>query len=240
MFSGRLARPDFSRLNPAAGLGRMLSARGWKEAFYLLFKAVGIAYVATRTFRAFQDEMIFYTDGNARVLGAQVWRLTLKMLGEVFLLVSGFAVWDYARERRRVNQELRMTKQEVKDEHRESEGNPQTKNRLRQLMRKMASRRMMSRVPKADVVITNPTHLAIAIRYRSTMKAPEVVAKGADLIAKRIREVALAHGVPLLENKPLAQLLYKKVEVGGVVPVALYQAVAEVLAYVYRRKGGAA
>jgi len=131
-----------------------------------------------------------------------------------------------------------MTKQEVKEEAKLQE-NPELRGRIRQRMREVAIRRMMAAIPKADVVITNPTHLAVALRYdKGKMQAPQVVAKGQRLIAERIKELARQHGVPLIENKPLAQALYQSVEIGQEIPVSLYQAVAEVLAFVYRLKRG--
>jgi flagellar biosynthetic protein FlhB len=130
-----------------------------------------------------------------------------------------------------------MTMQEIKDERKESEGDPQIRARIRSIMREMARKRMMEDVPKADVVVTNPTHLAVALRYRrQDMAAPKVVAKGAGYIAERIRVVAREHGVPLVENRVVAQSLYKTVQIGDVIPEALYKAVAEILAYVYRLK----
>jgi flagellar biosynthetic protein FlhB len=133
--------------------------------------------------------------------------------------------------------ELKMTKQEVKEELKSQEGDPLIKSRIRSVQRQIAYKRMMQDVPKADVVITNPTHLAVAIKYESTsMSAPTVVAKGADIIAQRIKEIAEEHGVPMIEDKPLAQALYKTVDVGEQVPEKLFQAVAQVLAYIYRLK----
>ena len=129
-----------------------------------------------------------------------------------------------------------MTKQEVKDELKQSEGDPQIKGKIRQKQRQMAMARMMKEVPKADVIITNPTHYAIALAYKSGMIAPQLVAKGQDLVAQRIKEIARESRITIVENKPLARALYASVEVGDIVPQELYQAVAEVLAYVYRLK----
>ena len=131
-----------------------------------------------------------------------------------------------------------MTKQEVKDELKQREGDPAVRSRIRSIQREMAQRRMMEAVPEADVVITNPTHLAIALKYDSEkMMAPRVIAKGAGFIAERIKEIAEAAGIPIVEQKPLAQTIFKVVEIGGYIPADLYRAVAEVLAYVYRLKG---
>ena len=235
-FTPNLLRPKFSRLNPVEGFGRLISIRQWIDAGKTLLKATGFGLIAYLTFKVFWEQAPSLADLGPTALATKTWALSSKMLWRSTAFFVAVAGWDYFKEFRRVNQDLRMTFQEVKDDTRETEGNPQIKSRIRTLMRKMSGKRMMKRVPKADVVITNPTHLAVAIQYGPKMRAPEVVAKGAGLLAKRIRETALANGVPLLENKPLAQLLYKKVEVGDPVPVGLYQAVAEVLAYVYRLK----
>ncbi|MBL8022914.1 MAG: flagellar biosynthesis protein FlhB [Elusimicrobia bacterium] len=235
-FTPGLLKPKFDKLNPITGFGRLVSIRQWVDAGKTALKASGFGFIAYLTLKVFWAQAPLMVEMSPAALAESTWALSSKMLWQCTAFFVAIAVWDYAKEFRRVSKDLRMTLQEVKDENKETEGNPQIKSRIRTLMRKMSSRRMMSQVPKADVVVTNPTHLAVAIQYRSRMRAPEVVAKGAGLMAQRIRETALANGVPLLENKPLAQLLYKKVEVGDPVPVGLYQAVAEVLAYVYRLK----
>jgi flagellar biosynthetic protein FlhB len=160
----------------------------------------------------------------------------------IFLTLIGvlgiFAAIDFSIQRFQYNKSLRLTKAEAKQEHKEREGDPQIKARIRAIQRDMARKRMMNAVKKADVIITNPTHIAIAVVYdREKMMAPKVIAKGADFIAQRIKKVAAEAGIPLVENVPLARTLYKTVKTGQYVPRALYQAVAEVLAYVYRLKG---
>jgi len=144
---------------------------------------------------------------------------------------------DYLYQRWEHERKLKMSRQEIKEENKSTEGDPFIKARIRRLQREMARKRMMANVPKADVVITNPTHLAIALRYeQNAMLAPTVVAKGADYVAEKIKEIAKANGVPTVENKPLAQVLYKTVKVDGAIPDSLYKAVAEILAYVYSLK----
>jgi flagellar biosynthetic protein FlhB len=156
----------------------------------------------------------------------------------LFGVLSVFAAGDFWLQRHEYQKQLRMTKQEAKQEHREREGDPQIKARIRSVQREMARKRMMEAVKKADVIVTNPTHFAVAIQYdRVSMGAPKVVAKGADFLAQKIKKIAAEAGVPMVENVPLARTLYKKVKVGQAIPRALYQAVAEVLAYVYRLKG---
>ncbi|MFN2462117.1 MAG: flagellar biosynthesis protein FlhB, partial [Candidatus Velthaea sp.] len=144
---------------------------------------------------------------------------------------------DYAWERRRLENSLKMSKQEIKDETRQSEGNPEAKGAVKQRQRAMARRRMMAAVPRATVVVTNPTHFAVALEWDdASMDAPVLVAKGADLIAKRIRELATEHGIPIMENPPLARTLYDKVQLDSPVPPNLYAAVAQVIAFVYKLK----
>jgi len=163
-----------------------------------------------------------------------MWKVLVRA-SVAILVIAGF---DYLIQRRQHEQELKMTKQELKEDLRRSEGDPVTRARIRQMMRDMARRRMMSDVPKADVVITNPTHLAVALKYDpAKMGAPKVLAKGQRLIAEKIRELAKQHSVPIVENVPLARALFNSVEVGQEVPMELYQAVAEVLAAVFRMKG---
>ena len=162
----------------------------------------------------------------------------MEIMIKVLLVMIFLSMIDYLFQRFTYLENLRMTKQEVKDERKETDGNPQIKQRIRTVQMEMARRRMMTAVPEADVVVTNPTQIAIAIKYDvDKYAAPLLVAKGAGAIAKRIREIAEEHDIPLVEDKPLAQVLHKTVEVGQLIPASLYKAVAEILAYVYRLKG---
>jgi flagellar biosynthetic protein FlhB len=166
-------------------------------------------------------------------LGAQAYAIGWR----VVLLLLAIAVIDYAYQRYEFEKSIRMGKQEIKDELKRTEGNPLIKSKIKERQRALATRRMIQRVPTADVVITNPTHYAVALKYSpETMDAPCVIAKGVDRIAQNIKRVAAEHGVVLVENRPLAQALYKTVDVDQAIPPALFQAVAEVLAYVYRLK----
>ena len=158
------------------------------------------------------------------------------MAFQVIAVIMVLAAADYAYQKWQTTQDLKMTKQEVKDEYKQMEGDPQIKGKIKQKQRQMAMARMMKEVPKADVIVTNPTHLAIALMYKKGMVAPQILAKGQDLVAQRIKDIAKENHIPIVENKPLARALYETVEVGDVVPQDLYQAVAEVLAYVYRLK----
>ena len=168
---------------------------------------------------------------------AYIGQVSFKILFATCWVLIVLALMDYLYQHWEHGRSLRMTKQELKDEYKNTEGDPLIKSRIRRLQREMAMRRMMTKVPTADVVITNPTHLAVALKYdQGQMAAPVVVAKGANLIAERIKEIAKENGVTVVENKPLAQVLYRMVDIAEAIPDNLYQAVAEVLAYVYRLK----
>jgi flagellar biosynthetic protein FlhB len=158
------------------------------------------------------------------------------MAFQVIAVIIILGVIDYVYQQWQTTQDLKMTKQEVKDEAKQSEGDPQIKGKIKQKQREMAMARMMQEVPKADVIVTNPTHYAVALQYKKGMAAPVVVAKGQDLVARRIKIIGAENGVVIVENKPLARALYAAVEIGQAVPPELYQSVAEVLAYVYRLK----
>jgi flagellar biosynthetic protein FlhB len=237
-FHAQSLQPKLAQLNPLAGAKKLLSLRSLVETVKSVLKIVivgGIAYaVINGHLEEFPPLMRFEL--------VEIWdfacRLVIKLTFYVCLALIVLAALDYFYQRWQYEQSLKMTKQEVKDERKQAEGDPQVKARIRSLQRQAAHQRMMAEVPKADVVITNPTHLAIALRFEpQEMAAPRVVAKGADFLAERIKEVAREHDVPLVENKPLAQALFKVAEIGDFIPVDLYRAVAEVLAYVYRLKG---
>jgi flagellar biosynthetic protein FlhB len=176
-------------------------------------------------------------DGTVGQYASTVGKLALILAIKISVVLLFVALFDFAFQRYDYATNLKMSKQEVKEELKETEGNPQLKGRVRQVQREMARQRMMSEIPKADVIVTNPVHLAVALKYEpKDMPAPLVVAKGQRLIAEKIKEIARDHGVPVVENKPLAQSLFKLVDVGQFVPSTLYRAVAEVLAYIYRMK----
>jgi flagellar biosynthetic protein FlhB len=237
VFIPRQLLPNWQRINPIAGWKRVWSLRTLAEAVKSALKlgTVGvIAYLATNRL-TLQLDALMRTDVTALplVVGGMVFQLAIQI--SVALLI--LAALDYLFQRYEYEKSIRMSREEIKEEFKRQEGDPQIKSRIRQRGRALAMRRMMQEVPKADVVITNPTHLSVALRYNaSEMSAPTVVAKGADEVAWRIRKIAEQHNVPCVENRPLAQSLYRTVDVGEVIPVELYQAVAEVLAYVYRMK----
>jgi flagellar biosynthetic protein FlhB len=229
--------PDFTRLNPATGFQRMFSARGAVELAKAFVKFLIVAIVAVCLLRQKSGELMGLGSEPIRTGLAHAAALTghalLILAGAVGLIAAIDVPWQLYQHTR----QLRMTRQEIRDEMKESEGSPEVKGRIRSVQREMAKRRMMQEVPKADVVVVNPTHYAVALRYdEKGMRAPIVVAKGADLIAARIREVATENLVPIFEAPPLARTLYSNVEIGGEIPATLYVAVAQVLTYIYQLK----
>jgi len=238
--NGRGITPQFSRLNPLAALQRLFSLHGLIELAKTLLKAALVAFVLYQVYTESVPELLALAAGDLRASAAQLGALALRLGVTVGAALLGLGILDYGYQRWEFVRSSRMTKDELREEFKQTEGNPQIKSRIRALQRKIASRRMMQEVPKADVVITNPTHLAVALAYRAgEMSAPRVVAKGADAVAQRIKEIAREHEVPVLEDKPLARALYAAVEIGTEIPIELFQAVAEVLAYIYALKGQA-
>jgi len=229
--------PQWDRVNPLKGLGRLLSPRSLVEAVKTLIKLVAIAAVAYATLKADWPLLLVLGQtgaaGTLATIGHVAWNLWVR----VGLTYVALAALDYAYQWWRHRQSLQMTREEVREESKETEGNPQTRARLRALHRQRVTRRMMAEVKRADVVLRNPIHFAVALRYEGgRMRAPRVVAKGALLMARRIVEIAQRHGVPVVENPPLARALFSGVAVGQEIPRDLYKLVAEVLAYVYSRR----
>lgn len=229
---------DPGRLSPMAGFGRLFSLRSVVELVKSVLKVSVIAWVGVMAIRheiGGLPQLVQYDlNGFLGMTGDLAFKMTLW----IGLTIAVIAAADYAYQRFEWERSLRMTKEEIKQEQRETEGDPLLKSRVRSLQRQMARNRMMAAVPKADVVITNPTHLAVALRYDfQSMAAPVVVAKGAGFIAEQIKKVAAEHGVKVVENKFVARTLFKMVEIGGAVPSDLYRAVAEILALVYRARG---
>lgn len=235
LFSTQALAPDFTHMNPLVGVQRIASGRGVVETVKALAKILIIGYIAYGTISG-NYPLLLETirrdiPSALSVIGDLVYRLALRLA----MCLAVLAALDYAYQHWSYERSIRMTKEEVKQESKQQEGDPLIRSRIRARQRQAARRRMMAEVPTADVVITNPTHFAVALRYEAaSMAAPRVVAKGADLLALRIRDLAREHTVPVVENPPLARSLYRSVEVGGEVPSELYAAVAEVLAYVYQ------
>lgn len=236
LFTFEPLSPKFSKLNLLKGLKRTLASKhSFVEVLKGLLKISVIAVVAYSAVHDVISDSLALADGAVSGIVEFMAMASVTVGLKVGLAFFVIAAADYFFQRFEFEKKLRMTKHEVKDETKQSEGDPLIKGRIRTIQRQIAYRRMMQDVPKADVVVTNPTHFAVAIKYEmGKMGAPKVVAKGADLIAQRIKTIAKEHNVPIVEDKPLAQLLYKTVEIGEEIPEKLFQAVAQVLAYVYR------
>lgn len=227
-------KPD--KLNPINGFGRIFSKRSLVELAKSLFKIAIIGYFLydfLKDHLMAMPQFIYFDLPNSL---AQIADIVFSMAFEVIAVIIVLGILDYGYQKWQTTQDLKMTKQEVKDEMKQTEGDPQIKGKIKQKQRQMAMSRMMQEVPKADVIVTNPTHFAVALQYSKGMVAPLIVAKGQDLVAQRIKDIARDARVPIVENRPLARALYASAEVGDTVPAELYQAVAEVLAYVYRLK----
>ncbi|HPC02711.1 MAG TPA: flagellar biosynthesis protein FlhB [Syntrophales bacterium] len=236
MITTEAVAPKFSKLDPIKGLGRLFSLQALVEFLKSLLK---LGIVGTAAWLMVHREL------------GGIFPLVRQSAGQIFVYIAGvsfrimlvttlvlvlLALLDYMYQRWEYEKSLRMTRQEVKEEFKQTEGDPLIKSRIRRLQREIARRRMMAAVPKADVIITNPDHLAVAVRYDPRGFAPVVIAKGAGFIAEKIKDLGRRHGIPLVENKPVAQLLYKTVNVNQYIPETLYRAVAEILAYVYSLK----
>ena len=238
--SSEVFKPKFDRLNPFTGMKKIISLRSIVELLKGLLKATLFAVVIYSAIRNYLPSTSKAMQMPLEIGSVEFWDMlwSLAMKLAFMLLVMAFA--DYAYQKWDFEKSIRMSKQEIKEEYKQMEGDPQVKQKIRQKQREMAKQRMMSDVPKADVVITNPTRLAIAIQYdRAVMGAPQVIAKGQDFTAKRIREIAESYNIPIIENKPLAWALYQNVEIGEEIPEDFYKSVAEVLAMVYKLKSKA-
>lgn len=236
LFSANALRFDFQRIDPIAGIGRVLSWRGLAELVKALLKAVLIAVVGALIVWHYRDALVQLVQLPLEAGIGETGRIA----GMSFLMLAGalaivaaadvpFQLWRHA-------DELKMSRQDVRQEMKENEGDPQIKAAIRAQQREMARRRMMAEVPKASVIVTNPTHFAVALRYDETMRAPRVIAKGADLVAAKIRELGTQHQVPVVEAPALARAIFRHAEINDEIPAQLYTAVAEVLAYVFQLK----
>ncbi|MDY0389333.1 MAG: flagellar biosynthesis protein FlhB [Desulfobulbus oligotrophicus] len=237
LFTTQPLLPDLKKLDPIKGMARLFSKRSLMEVIKSLLKVGLIGWVAFKTVQSEFDKVLLLTDAPVEHTIIFLAKTAALVMAKVAGVMIVLAVLDYAFVRWEMEQKMKMTKQEQKEEMKETEGDPHIKSKIRSIQQQMARQRMMAAVPTADVVITNPTHYAVAIRYDATsMSAPVVLAKGRDLVAKKIREIAKDHHVPLVENPPVARLLHSRVEVGQTVPEELFRAVAEILAYVYSLK----
>jgi flagellar biosynthetic protein FlhB len=237
MFSWEPLTPKLSKLNPLQGIKRLISLRSLTEVVKFIAKVVLVGIVVYTAIRKEIPFIMPLAEHSIPAIGGYICMTIFKIILRTSWVLLALAILDYAYQRWDFEKSLRMTKQEIKDELKQSEGDPLIKSRIRRVQREWARRRMMEAVPEADVVITNPLELAIAVAYRNeAMAAPQVLAKGRGAVAERIRQIARSHGIPIVENRPLARALFKEVDVGQQIPAALYKAVAEVLAYVYRLK----
>lgn len=229
--------PDLGKINPLAGLKRMFSMKNLIETARVVIKGIVLLYIAYIMVKSdiMESPSLIFKNPKAvfQVLGSAGKSLFFALMG----VLAVFAGIDYFLQKREFGKQVRVTKQEAKQEMKEQEGDPLIKSRIRTIQRDMARKRMMKAVKTADVVITNPTHIAVALQYdKDKMIAPKVVAKGADFIAENIKKLAAEAKIPMVENVPLARAIFKSVKVGHVIPRNLFQAVAEVLAYVYKLK----
>lgn len=237
LFSEEALSPNLDKINPLEGFKRLFSLKSLVEGAKSLLKLAVIGYTAYYILADSVETLprlgFLAPIQILEYIAAQVFRLIMGTGGVLFFI----AVSDYFFQRYQLEKQMMMSKQEIRDEVKTREGDPLIKARIRKVQKEVAQRRMMADVPKADVIITNPTHLAIALKYQpEKYAAPVILAKGADEVAKRIREMALEHGIPIVENKPLARTIYKTLEIGQVIPRELFAAVAEVLAYVFKLK----
>jgi len=238
LFTSKPLEPKFDKLNIANGIKRLFSIMSLVYLVRDVIKIILIAFLAYRIITSQLDMFFNLADNTVAVFGGAIGKVALTTTLQIGAVLLILAVFDYAFQKYDFEKNIKMSKQDIKDEMKDTEGSPQTKSRIRRIQREMSRKRMMREIPKADVVVTNPTRLAIALRYDSNeMEAPMVVAKGERLLADKIREIAREAGVPIVENRPVARALFRMCEVGSYVPAKLYKAVAEVLAYVYRLKG---
>jgi flagellar biosynthetic protein FlhB len=237
LLSGETIKPKLSKLSPIKGFARLFSVQSLMEFAKSMFKLFIIGIVSYFSIKGEIDNIPALVDMELKGILAYILITTLKISLKCALAMVVLVAADYAFQKWQFEKRIKMSKQEVKDELKTSEGDPLVKSRIKSIQMEMSRKRMMQDVPNADVVITNPTHFAVAIKYDSlSMGAPQLLAKGADEVARRIKAIAKEHGIPIVENKELARNLFSSVEIGSEIPVSLYEAVAEVLAYIYKLK----
>ncbi len=229
-------RIDLTRLSPATGFKRLAPSQAGVNLVKTLIAATVVGTVAWLTVRSAIDEAPRFALLAPVASGMTAWEHAVTFLKRAVITLMALAAADFGLQKWRTGQSLKMTKQQVKDDLKMSDGNPEIKARVRRVQREMIRKRMLASVPQATVVVTNPTHYAVALRYQRGQAAPEVVAKGTDALALKIRSIAREHGVPIVENPPLARAIHKQVDVGEYIPGDLFEAVAEILAYLIRIK----
>ncbi|WII73129.1 flagellar biosynthesis protein FlhB [Bdellovibrio sp. 22V] len=226
--------PNFEKLSPVEGFKRIFSLRAVVEALKSILKMAAVGIVVYFLLRGEVRQVPYMLTFSVEQIISYIGTVVVKLLGGVGAVMLIIALADYFYQRWDLEKKMMMTKQEVKEEHKQREGDPMIKSRIRRIQREMASKRMMSEVPKADVVITNPTHIAVVLKYTDNLPAPQLIAMGADHVAEKIKEIARENNIPIVENKPLARTIFKTMKIGQVIPRELFVAVAEVLSYVYR------
>jgi flagellar biosynthetic protein FlhB len=237
MFSTQTLKPSFSKLNPLTGFKRMFSMQSIVELGKAIVKIGICGFIGYQLVAEKYPRFLELENGSLPTAAGFIGGVAIELGFKVGGVLLAMAALDYLYQRQKFEKSLKMSHQDIKEEARSAEGDPQLKGRIRATQRQMARRRMMQDVPTADVVLTNPTHLAVALKYDPKKKtAPVVVAKGADLIAEQIKKIARENRVPVMENRPLARAIYKMVEIGDEIPGELFQAVAEVLAFIYHLK----
>lgn len=238
--SNKALEPKFDKLNVVNGLKRLFAVRSLVTLVRDSVKLLIVGVIGYYAIKAEFDEFFLLPDMTVAQIATTMGTMALVIALKIGAAMLVLAALDYSYQRYEFEKSIKMSKQDIRDEMKDTEGSPQVKARVRQIQREMARNRMMSEVPTADVVITNPTHIAVALKYDVEIGgAPIVVAKGERLIAQKIKEIAYAHDIPVIEDKPLARALFKLCDLGQAIPANLYRAVAEVLAYVYRLKGKA-
>ncbi|MEZ0392356.1 MAG: flagellar biosynthesis protein FlhB [Pseudobdellovibrionaceae bacterium] len=226
--------PNFEKINPLEGFKRIFSLRAVVEALKALLKLVFIGAVVLMIIKSEVFKVPSMIQFSVDQLMNYLGEITVRLMSGIGMAMMVLTAADYFFQRWDLDKKMMMTKQEVKEEHKQREGDPLIKARIRRVQREMANRRMMEKVPQADVIVTNPTHIAVALKYDANLPAPQLIAKGADLIAEKIKALAKEHNIPVIENKPLARTIYKTMKLGQVIPRELFVAVAEVLSYVYK------
>ncbi len=226
----------FERLDPVQGFKRIFSWKSLIEGLKAVVKVIFIAAIIVMIIKSEVIHVPHLIHYSMEQLFTYLGTITFKLIGGVGIFLGVLSAADYFLQRWDLEKQMRMTKEEIKEEHKSREGDPLIKSRIRRIQRELANKRMMTDVPKADVIVTNPTHIAIALKYDGTMVSPKILAKGAGVIADKIKELAKEHRIPIVENKPLARTIYKTLKIGQQIPRELYAAVAEVLSYVYKLK----
>ncbi|MEN6441078.1 MAG: flagellar biosynthesis protein FlhB [Syntrophobacter sp.] len=235
-FSPKAMGFRLSNLNPMTGFKRMFSTRSMVELVKSTAKLLIVCYAVYSVMWSERSSMAELADRELSGIVLIIGELSLRIVFRVCLIMLFLSLLDYLYEKWQTRKDLMMTRQEVKEEAKQSDGNPQIKAKIRSAQRALSRQRMMSKVPKASVIITNPTHYAVVLSYKQGMEAPRLVAKGVDFLAKKIIAVGRKHGVPVVQNPPLARALYKQVKLDETIPVILYRAVAKILAYIYQQK----